>query len=64
MLQLELTTALLTPHHAPTNMNASSASQKSTLTWIVPRGLKRDPQEDRPLAASTHKETITYYSYP
>ena len=28
--------------HAATNMNASSASQKSTLTWIFQRGLKRD----------------------
>ena len=43
MLQLELTTALVTPHHATTNMNASSASQKSTLTWIFPGCLKVKP---------------------
>ena len=28
------TTTLVTPHHAATNMNASSASQKSTRSWI------------------------------
>ena len=31
------------PHHATTNMNASSASQKSTLTWIFSRCLKGTP---------------------
>ena len=55
------TTALVTPHHAATNMNASSASQKRTLSWIVPRGLKGTPSRRR--TQLSKKQTITYHSY-
>ena len=55
------TTALVTPHHATTNMNASSASQKRTLSWIVPRGLKGTPSRRR--TQLSKKQTITYHSY-
>ena len=62
-----ITNTLVTPLHAATSMNASSAFHKNTLSWIVQKGYL---QEDGPLVASTHKEadsqspTYMYHSQP